>query len=47
MADTPYAVPFPQTSEPPVNVTLEAMDGSTLRVGFRAPASTGGEEVDR
>lgn len=46
MADTPYAVPLPQPSEPPSNVTLEAVDGSTLRVDFGAPASTGGEEVD-
>lgn len=47
MADISYAIPLPQPSEPPENVTLEAIDGNTLRVGFRAPASTGGEEVDR
>lgn len=47
MAETPYAIPLPQLSEPPLNVTLEAMDGTTLRVGFSPPASTGGEEVDR
>lgn len=47
MADTPYVIPLPQPSKPPENVTLEAVDGNTLRVGFRAPVSTGGEEVDR
>lgn len=47
MAETPFAVPLPQPSGPPSNVTLEAVDGSTLRVDFSPPASTGGEEIDR
>lgn len=47
MGDTPYAIPLPQPSGPPQNVTLEAVDGSTLRLGFDPPASNGGGEVDR
>lgn len=47
VAETPYAIPLPQPSQPPSNITLEAVDGSTLRVDFSPPSSTGGEEVDR
>lgn len=47
MSETPYAIPLPQPSDPPADVTLEAVDGGTLRVDFSPPASTGGEEIDR
>lgn len=47
VADTPYAIPLPQPSEAPSNVSLAAVDGSTLRLKFDPPASTGGEEIDR
>ncbi|CAM9800578.1 unnamed protein product [Ectocarpus sp. 6 AP-2014] len=46
VAETPYAIPLPQPSQPPSNITLEAVDGGTLRVDFSPPSSTGGEEVD-
>lgn len=47
VAEAPFAIPLPQPSQPPSNITLEAVDGSTLRVDFSPPSSTGGEEVDR
>ncbi|CAM9683949.1 unnamed protein product, partial [Hapterophycus canaliculatus] len=47
VADTPYAIPLPQPSEPPSSIMLEAVDGSTLRVNFSPPSSSGGEEIDR
>ncbi|CAM9541561.1 unnamed protein product, partial [Phaeothamnion confervicola] len=42
-----WAAPEPVPADPPVNATMEPVDGDTLRVTFWPPAGTGGLQVDR
>jgi hypothetical protein len=44
-SSVPYAIPQPQRPGRPINPTLNAVDGSSLEVGFKPPALNGGQDI--
>lgn len=44
-SSTPYAIPQSQRPGPPVNATLNVVDGTSMQVAFSPPILDGGEDV--